>query len=115
MPPSAKAPITTHILDLHTGTPAKGVLVSLYSPLDDKPLCSASTNDDGRVLHWPEEFTLHSGIWTLVFHTQDWFKAQQRSCFFADIRLPFVVDHTDEHYHVPLLLNQFGFSSYRGS
>jgi len=110
-----EAQITTHILDLHTGKPAAGVDVELYSPASNDPIALATTDIDGRIAVWRNKYELSQGIWRLRFNVSDWLEAQKRRYFFANIELAFKVDSVDENYHVPLLLNEFGYSSYRGS
>ena len=109
-----RAPITTHILNLQSGRPASGVGVELLSPAGET-MGQSRTDNDGRILLWSDDITLTEGVWTLVFATQRWFEEHSTPCFFADVRLSFMVDNIREHYHVPLLLNAFGYSTYRGS
>lgn len=109
-----KSPITTHILDLDSGLPAAGVDVSLLD--SDGNLCAQSTTDnDGRIMLWPQTFVLKDGAWQLRFNVDAWFSGKNKSFFFNDITLSFNVDSNQPHYHVPLLLNAFGYSTYRGS
>lgn len=110
-----KAPITTHILDLQLGKPAAGVKVELYAPDQSEAVATSTTDEDGRIILWPENFELSPGKWTLRFQVEEWFESQKRETFFADVSLSFKVKETSEHYHVPLLLNAFGYSTYRGS
>lgn len=111
-----KSPITTHILDLHKGQPGSGVYVELYAPSSGtQPITSEQTDLDGRILNWPEDISLEEGTWKLSFKTKAWFEIQNRKSFFSDITLAFHVDASESHYHVPLLLNEFGYSTYRGS
>ena len=110
-----KSPITTHILDLHFGKPAADVSVSLFAPDMQEAIAKATTDLDGRILDWPAMFELQPGVWSLEFYIQPWFEQQKRDAFFADIRLNFKVEDLNAHYHVPLLLNEFGYSTYRGS
>ena len=109
-----RAPITTHILDLHSGKPAEGVKVELISPANDI-IASSTTNADGRILQWPIEFETITGTWHLRFFTQAWFQDRGEEAFFSDVTLSFNVGGSEPHYHVPLLLNACGFSTYRGS
>ena len=109
-----KAPITTHILDLQTGQPAAGVTVVLSSA-DGALSVSGVTDSDGRINDWGEPFTLADGQYTLRFDTGAWASAHQRECFFPEVNLSFSVEATRPHYHVPLLLSPFGYSTYRGS
>lgn len=111
----SKAPITTHILNLSNGKPAAGVKVSVYSPSETNAVATGMTDDDGRIMQWDSAFALSNGVWHLEFATDQWFAEQKQACFFSDVRLSFKVDENEPHYHVPLLLNAFGYSTYRGS
>lgn len=109
-------PITTHILDTSEGRPAAGVKVDLFRAGESTEMvASGVTNDDGRVAEWNNDFELINGNYMLSFDVSDYFSSQGKSCFFADIQIKFKVAATNEHYHVPLLLNPFGYSTYRGS
>ncbi len=109
-----KAAITTHILDMQTGLPAEGVEVQLSSAASGL-LCSATTDADGRINEWDAAFNLEDGVYELRFATGQWFIDRQRECFFPAVTLTFTVDAGRPHYHVPLLLSPFGYSTYRGS
>ncbi|UTA48284.1 hydroxyisourate hydrolase [Simiduia sp. 21SJ11W-1] len=108
-----KAPITTHVLDLDAGRPAEGLAVSLWA--GDALLASATTDADGRVIHWPAEITLTAGDYCLVFDVAHWFERQSRTSFYPEVSISFTVASLNQHYHVPLLLNAHGYSTYRGS
>ena len=108
-----KAAITTHILNLDTGKPAVNVPVTLYRL--DAPIASATTDIDGRILQWENEFELQAGTYLLHFAVGNWYAQQGRSSFYPEIQISFQVVNEQEHYHVPLLLNACGYSTYRGS
>ncbi len=108
-----RAPVTTHILDLVRGRPAAGVAVKLFS--GDELLSEGVTNDDGRVEDWQSEFTLAPGKYRLEFAVEPWFAERGEVSFYEDVHISFRVASVDEHYHVPLLLSPFGYSTYRGS
>lgn len=108
-----KAPITTHILDLHRGQPAAGVSVELYCA--GEPVAVAETDSDGRIQQWDKHFELAPAHWTLVFQLQPWFKEQKSEGFFPRATLEFSISDCARHYHIPLLLNQYGYTTYRGS
>lgn len=111
-----KPPITTHILDTSAGRPAAGIKVDLFEANEAHlPIASGVTNSDGRVAQWDQDFELINGNYVLSFDVEDYFTAQNVSSFYADIQIKFKVVTTQEHYHVPLLLNPFGYSTYRGS
>ncbi len=109
-------PITTHILDTSAGHPAAGVKVDLFRAGESNEMvASGVTNDDGRVAEWGNDFELMNGNYMLSFEVSDYFAEQKKLSFYADIQIKFKVAATNEHYHVPLLLNPFGYSTYRGS
>ena len=112
-----KSPITTHILDTSLGCPAANVKVHLEREdgTDLVPLAEGTTDHDGRIGDLIENGSLQPGTYQIRFDTQSYFDAQNRDCFYPSVTIRFSVKQTDEHYHVPLLLNPFGYSTYRGS
>lgn len=113
------SPITTHVLDLATGRPASGVVVTLARiEADDRarPLASGTTDLDGRIRDLlPPGHALDPGTYRLRFATRDYFAAQGVQSFHPTVAIDFAVDDPGGHYHVPLLLSPFGYSTYRGS
>ncbi len=105
--------ITTHILDLVKGKPAVGVAVSLYS--GDHRISTGQTDTDGRVETWQQAFEITPGKYRLEFDVEPWFTSKGESTFYEDVHISFRVEDTREHYHVPLLLSPYGYSTYRGS
>lgn len=108
--------ITTHILDTTRGMPAVGVEVELdgFSNGEWHPLASTSTDAQGRAKNLgPEQ--LPSGNYRLRFTTGAYFAGIGTETFFPEVSLTFTLDAAQEHYHVPLLLSPFAFSTYRGS
>ena len=110
-----KAAITTHILNLESGKPAANVRVTLHKSSGGFALASALTDSDGRIKQWDEKFELQPDIYHLKFAIGDWYAKQERSSFYPEIKISFQVVNVHEHYHVPLLLNAHGYSTYRGS
>ncbi|MGQ7272852.1 hydroxyisourate hydrolase [Marinobacter sp. V034] len=112
----SKSPITTHILDLGTGRPAANVAVSLSTGDNGNwtLIAEGTTDADGRITDWFEG-PISPGLYRLEFATASYFGAQDKACFYPQVTLDFEVSDTDSHYHVPLLLNQWGYSTYRGS
>lgn len=105
--------LTTHILDTTKGIPASNIPVRLFRLQDKEWLLFANgiTNEDGRIPELlDEQFLLPHGLYKLRFETQQYF---DRS-FYPFVEIAFYVD-SDTHYHVPLLLSPFGYSTYRGS
>lgn len=110
-----KAPITTHILNLDSGKPAAGVRVTLHRLDTQEPIASATTDGDGRIMQWENTFEIKAGNYLLHFAVAPWYEGQALSNFYPEIQLIFRVVNPQEHYHVPLLLNAYGYSTYRGS
>lgn len=115
---SAQSPITTHILDTSRGRPAAGVAVVLYKRTNNGEFAeigAGTTNDDGRVADLLSPGTLVSGTYRLRFDVGGYHAQQGVEGFYPEVVITFQVRDGDEHYHVPLLLNPFGYSTYRGS
>ncbi len=111
--------ITTHVLDLADGCPARGVTVTLEI---EKPgrgwmvMAKRTTDADGRVRDFiPAGSQLDRGRYRLTFDTGAYFEAAGHAAFYPRVPVEFEVEHPDQHYHVPLLLSPFGYSTYRGS
>lgn len=111
--------ITTHILDISKGRPASGVPVTLEYFADGKTwreLGRAIADADGRVKDLVStDAKLAEGVYRLTFNTALYFAAQKKQGFYPEVMITFVIDDATQHYHVPLLLSPFGFSTYRGS
>jgi len=116
------ATLSSHVLDLARGRPAAGLAAELWSIATASAgdgaaqrLAAARTDDDGRIGRWDPEVTLDSGVYELLFFTGEWFAGRGEHCFYPEVRVRFEIDDAASHYHVPLLLNRFGYSTYRGS
>ena len=110
--------ITTHILDLSRGRPASNVAVKLFHSQAGAYvlLGSGTTDDDGRLRTLlPESHKLEVGVYKLEFETAPYFQTQGVVGFYPEVTVVFNVEAGREHYHVPLLLSPFGYSTYRGS
>ncbi|MDL9945963.1 hydroxyisourate hydrolase [Gordonia sp. ABSL11-1] len=105
--------LSTHVLDAVTGSPATGVEVSLQDASGTE-LASGVTDTDGRIAQVNVE-ALVPGIHHLVFDTGNWFSANDIAGFYPEIDICFEVDDPDRHYHVPVLLSPYSYSTYRGS
>ncbi|MGH7536315.1 MAG: hydroxyisourate hydrolase [Gemmatimonadales bacterium] len=108
--------ITSHVLDTSTGRPASGLAVRLerLDPAGPAPLASVSTDRDGRVGDWLPA-GVPAGRYRLVFETGAWFRAAGRETLYPEVVVAFEVPEGVPHYHLPLLLAPFGYSTYRGS
>ena len=111
--------ITTHVLDTACGRPAAGLAVTLERRGDDGgfvPLGSGSTDGDGRLRTLlPAGQPVAPGLYRLTFATAPYFAGRGVSTFYPEVAILFSVAGAGEHYHVPLLLSPFGYSTYRGS
>ena len=107
------ATLSSHVLDLGRGRPAAGLTVSLFDASGDA-LARGVTDDDGRVTNWTPAVALTTGLYRLVFATGDWFAARGEDTLYPEVTIAFRID-SGEHYHIPLLLNAYGYSTYRGS
>ena len=105
--------ITTHVLDASTGRPASGVRVSLATG-DGVGIAAGVTDERGRVAELGPE-RLEPGAYRLSFATGDYFAASGRETFYPAVSIDFSVADADEHYHVPLLISPFSYSTYRGN
>lgn len=107
--------ISTHVLDTALGKPAAGVPVTLERATDDMVLGSGATDTDGRLRDlMPQDRALSEGIYRLRFDVAQYFTDTKRDALYPEIVIVFRVTR-DEHYHIPLLLSPFGYSTYRGS
>lgn len=111
--------ISTHVLDLQRGCPAAGIRVHLLrdgeAAAGTGAVTAATTDHDGRVVAWADEVLLVPGAWTLRFEVGSYFAALGIDSFYEDVIIGFRAADGGAHYHVPLLLSPFGYSTYRGS
>lgn len=110
----SKPALTTHVLDLTTGTPAQGIAVSL-SNAGSEVLATGVTDQDGRIVVWNQEFALIKGSdYVVEFDTGTWFAARNEKTLYPTVSICFSVEDS-RHYHIPLLVSAYGYSTYRGS
>ncbi len=106
--------ISTHVLDTALGKPAQGVRITLSR--DSSPIGSGVTDEDGRVRDLMQGgSTLAEGEYKLTFSVGDYFNASKRSTFYNHIVVEFQIPEGTGHYHIPLLVSPYGYSTYRGS
>ncbi|NUO80413.1 hydroxyisourate hydrolase [candidate division KSB1 bacterium] len=114
-----KSPITTHVLDTAQGRPASGIAVKLAQRNADgewQDLAIGETNDDGRIMNLlPPDFHLAAGVYQMTFATENYFRRQGTKGFYPFVSITIEIVQPEQHYHVPLLLSPFGYSTYRGS
>lgn len=111
------SPLTTHVLDVRLGRPAARISVVLERSDSGawKPIAGGAANDDGRIADLLNPGELSPGVYRLVFDTAAYFEKQQVEHFYPQVTVEFQVSDATRHYHVPLLLAPFGYSTYRGS
>jgi len=116
--------ITTHILDISRGLPAPNVPVTLFQQDDQnqwKELANGVTDSNGRISDLLDtKRTLSAGCYRLHFTTQVYYDSNNEIGFFPYVDIVFVIDDTlkdkkPSHYHIPLLLAAYSYSTYRGS
>ena len=111
--------ITTHVLDTARGQAAADVRVLLEFRSDAgdwQSIGRGSTDLDGRLRTlWPDARPLVPGIYRLTFDTERYFESQGISTFYPEVVVVFETAPGEKHYHVPLLLSPFGYSTYRGT
>lgn len=108
--------VTTHVLDTGTGRPAADVPVTLHR-LDGglwAQIAEGTTDNDGRIKQLGPD-RLPTGTYRLAFDTGTYFAASGTPTFFPEVILTFGVVESETHYHVPLLISPFAYSTYRGS
>lgn len=114
-------PLSVHVLELQTGQPGPGIRVDLErrsASADWQPLGSGITDEQGRIRALVPGAALKdwtAGDYRVVFRTGEFYARKQQPSFFPEIPVVFRVDSAKQHYHVPLLLSPFGFSTYRGN
>jgi 5-hydroxyisourate hydrolase len=119
---AAAGRLTTHVLDIMSGQPGAGLAIELFRLEGDRRqrLLGLTTNDDGRaagpILQGAD---LQPGVYELLFHVGDYFRGRGVSlpepAFLDRVPVRFGIADATRHYHVPLLVSPFGYSTYRGS
>lgn len=113
--------LTTHVLDIAHGRPGAGIKINLYRVGAQRELLQqTTTNADGRCDRpLLEGIGFKTGVYELVFHVGAYFTGQGVALpephFLDEVAVRFGIARTDEHYHVPLLVSPYGYSTYRGS
>ena len=111
--------ITTHVLDLQSGQPARAVAVRLEIQRGERgwtALGERATDDDGRVKDFlAPGARVDPGLYRLTFRTGEYFRAQGGAAFHPEVVVCFEITDASRHHHVPLLISPFGYTTYRGS
>lgn len=117
LPPPANSQITTHVLDTSLGRPGRGLSIRLKARIGEQWLAIAQgvSNEDGRIADLlPPGRTLAPGHYRMSFDTGKYFDSLNIQGFYPEVEITFTT-FGRSHYHVPLLINPFGYSTYRGS
>lgn len=109
----ARSAVTTHVLDTMLGRPAADVPVRLAG-IDGATLATARTDQDGRVSALGPE-RLDAGTYRIHLDTATYFDSLGQQAFYPEVVVTFSLADPDQHYHVPVLLSPFAYSTYRGS
>lgn len=109
--------LSSHVLDLVLGGPAEGVLLVLEheGSAGWRELWRGHTDADGRCRDLLDATAPQQGVFRLTFHAGAWQQAQGRRSFYPEVPVVFEVASPGQHYHVPLLVGPYGYSTYRGS
>uniref|UniRef100_A0A0A9W942 5-hydroxyisourate hydrolase n=1 Tax=Lygus hesperus TaxID=30085 RepID=A0A0A9W942_LYGHE len=113
-------PITCHVLDTSSGLPAAGLSVTLYKMAPDVgnhwvEINKDKTNSDGRLPGFTKPGSISPGIHKMKFETEQYFSSKGAKTFYPYVEVVFNIEDGNTHYHVPLLLSPYGYSTYRGS
>lgn len=108
--------LTTHVLDTSIGQPGKNLNISLQSRVNNcwHTIAQGITNADGRVPDLLPSLHHLNGDYKMIFDTLTYFAEKQQHCFYPKVEIQFIINDTS-HYHIPLLISPFGFTTYRGS
>jgi 5-hydroxyisourate hydrolase len=104
--------LSSHVLDTTLGKPAVNMRLTLSTP--EGQSIEAETDADGRCNNW-QDTQFHLGVYQLRFHTKAYLLSHHQKAFYPFVDIHFELEDNGGHYHVPLLISPYGFSSYRGS
>jgi 5-hydroxyisourate hydrolase len=110
--------ISTHVLDVNRGKPASDVPIRLERQVEAgawQLLQSSRTDQDGRCSQLLPDEELHAGVYRLVFDTASYFHAEKLDGLYPIVEVTFQVRKGESQFHIPLLLNANGYTTYRGS
>ncbi|KAI9278381.1 hydroxyisourate hydrolase [Phascolomyces articulosus] len=116
---SHKSPITCHVLVASVGKPGQHVDVKIEKINEAgafSTLSTAQTNDDGRCPNLlPAGYKAEKGIYRVTFETKAFFERLGEKCFYPYVQIVFELEHPEQHYHIPLLISPYSYTTYRGS
>jgi 5-hydroxyisourate hydrolase len=114
---SGVSPITTHVLDIALGRPAQGVAITLdvKEGAEWRRIGAGVTDADGRLKTLLAPGALAQATYRITFDTGAYYGGKGSKTFYPEAAIVFAIDDATQHYHVPLLVSPFGYSTYRGS
>ncbi|XP_068085993.1 uncharacterized protein [Anabrus simplex] len=117
LPPVPVSPLSTHVLDTAKGNPVGGLQVTLYKLIEGRwtLIHEGFTNPDGRYTEFIERASFVAGRYKLHFDVDRYFELRRQETLYPFIEIVFDVKSPQDHYHIPLLLSPFGYTTYRGS
>jgi 5-hydroxyisourate hydrolase len=104
--------LSSHVLDTTLGKPAAGMQLQLTAP--NGQTVQGQTDCNGRCNNW-QDISVEPGVYCLRFNTGEYLQSAHGSGFYPHVDIHFTVAQDGGHYHIPLLISPYGFSSYRGS
>jgi 5-hydroxyisourate hydrolase len=112
-------PLSVHVLDLQTGIPAEGILVSLEKEVNHEwvEISTGTTNGNGRIsaLYPDNEPAIMAGNYRVTFKTAEYFSTHHQDSIFSEIPVNIHLEKDADDLHIPLLLSRYGYSTYKGS
>jgi len=118
MSSSTRSPITCHVLDSTLGQPGRnvGVFLEHFDNASFRLLAKGATDTDGRCSNLlPTSLKLETGLYKMTFQTGDYFAGLNRETFYPIVEITFHLAKPEEHYHIPLLLSPWSYTTYRGT
>ncbi|KAG1197823.1 hypothetical protein G6F35_012725 [Rhizopus arrhizus] len=113
-----KSPITCHVLIASLGIPGKEIDVKIEK-LDENQfsvLSTSQTNNDGRCPNLlPQDYKVEKGVYRVTFETKEYFEKLGQACFYPYVQIVFEITQPEQHYHIPLLISPYSYTTYRGS
>ncbi|KAG5682490.1 hypothetical protein PVAND_011841 [Polypedilum vanderplanki] len=115
---SNKLPLSTHVLDTTVGQPGKNMKIKLFKSKDNYWASSSTsfvTDENGRFGEFLKIDDEVCGTYKLKFEVEEYFKSQEKECLYPFVEIVFKISSSNEHYHIPLIITPYSYSTYRGS
>ncbi|KAI9273614.1 hydroxyisourate hydrolase [Sporodiniella umbellata] len=118
MSPTHQSPITCHVLIASLGLPGQEIDVKIEKENSNEfsILSRCKTNSDGRCPNLlPHDYKVEKGIYRVTFETKKYFERLNQECFYPYVQIVFELKEPKQHYHIPLLISPYSYTTYRGS